>query len=224
MALSALRLSLLVSGAAIVWVLILGTIIAWRLATMRRAGRLVIESVLMLPLVLPPTVVGFALLLTLGRGTALGAWINDSLGIHLLFTWQGASLAAAVMSLPLYTLMASTAFASIEPEHLDTARVFGAGELTILARVMVPMTLRALVAGACLALARSLGEFGATLMIAGSIPGRTRTLSLALYSAVESGEDRAAVQIALLLVCLTLALIGSLGMLGSRLRLPMSTR
>lgn len=150
------------------------------------------ETLLALPLVLPPTVVGFYLLLLFGRGSAVGRWLNDVAGIRLLFTWEGAAVAAAVMAIPLYVRTASAAFAAIDRDLLDAGRVFGAGEATLLRRVIVPLAYRGTIAGLALAFARALGEFGATLMVAGNIPGRTQTLPLALYASVQSGEDSAA--------------------------------
>lgn len=186
-------LSLKVSLSALLLVLPVGTVLAWWLAFGRSfPGKRILETLLFLPLVLPPTVVGYYLLLIWGRGTSFGAWVNDTLGIHLLFTWQGATLASSVMALPLYISTASSAFGAIEPELLEVGRTLGASERVLLWRVTIPLAYRGLLAGLALAFARALGEFGATLMVAGSIPGRTQTLPLALYSAVQAGQDREA--------------------------------
>ena len=135
-----------------------GLAAAWWLAHARPfPGRTLVETLLMLPLVLPPTVVGFYLLLVFGRGTALGRWLNDTAHLRLLFTWEGAAVAAAVMALPLFVRTAASAFASVDAELLEAGRTLGAGELALLARVIVPLSYRGLIAGLALAYARALG-------------------------------------------------------------------
>lgn len=188
--LSAFWLSLRVAGTAVLLVAPLGALAAWWLAHGRPfRGRLLVEVVLTLPLVLPPTAVGFGLLLLLGHGTAVGRWVNETVGLRLLFTWQGAALAAAVMALPLFVRTAEAAFASVDEELLEAGRTLGVPERALLLHVIVPLSYRGLLAGLALAFARALGEFGATLMVAGSIPGRTQTLSIAVYEAVQAGQD-----------------------------------
>ena len=210
--LTPLWLSLQVAGAATILMLPLGVLAAWWLAHGRAfPGKGVVETLLMLPLVLPPTVVGYYLLLLLGRGTPVGRWINDAVGLRLLFTWQGAAVAASIMALPLFIRSATTAFASVEREMLEAGRTLGASESGLLRYVIVPMSYRGLLAGLALAFARALGEFGATLMLAGSIPGRTQTLPLALYAAVQAGRDREALGYTLLLSLVAFAILGSVG-------------
>jgi len=216
--LAPLWLSLQVAGAATLLMLPLGVLAAWWLAQGRPfPGKGLIETLLMLPLVLPPTVAGYYLLLLFGRGTRLGQWINDSAGLHLLFTWQGAAVAASVMALPLFIRTASAAFASVEREMLEAGRTLGASEIGLLRWVIIPMSYRGLLAGLALAFARALGEFGATLMLAGSIPGRTQTLPLALYAAVQAGKDSEALGYTLLLSLVAFVLLGSVGLYQRRI-------
>jgi len=179
-------------------------------------GRALVETLLTLPLVLPPTVVGYALLLALGRGTSFGRWLNDAAGVRLLFTWQGAALAAAVMALPLFVRTAAAALGSVDLELLEAARTLGATERAVFFRVLVPLAYRGLLAAGTLAFARALGEFGATLMVAGNIPGRTQTLPLALYADVQGGRDGEARTAALLLTAAAFAALGLVTAYGGR--------
>jgi molybdate transport system permease protein len=162
------------------------------LARARFLGKETVDAVLTLPMVLPPTVLGYYLLVLIGRNSAFGGWLEDRLGIALIFTWQGAVVAAAVVSFPLVLKAARAAFESVEPNLENAARTLGQGEAAVLLRVTLPLAWRGILAGTLLALARAMGEFGATLMVAGNIPGRTQTLSLAVYDAVQSGDDRLA--------------------------------
>ena len=161
------------------------------------------DTLLLLPLALPPTVIGYSLLLLLGRGTAIGVWLNDRAGIHLIFTWIAGSIAGAIMASPLYIRIATTAFREIDRELIESAAVFGAGNWDLLRRIVLPLAANGLLAGFALAFARALGEFGATILVAGNIPGSTQTLPLALYSAVQNGEDRTALNCTVLLVIIT---------------------
>lgn len=209
--LSPLWLSLRVVGAAMALVVPLGMALAALLAFRRFPGKAVVETVATLPLVLPPTVVGYGLLLALGHGSGLGRWLNDRVGVSLLFTWPGASIAAAVMALPLFVRTASAALASVDRSLLDAGRVDGASVGALWFCVIVPLAARGLLAALFLATARALGEFGATLMVAGSIPGRTQTLPLALYHAVQAGDDIAARAAAVWLVAIAFALVALVG-------------
>ncbi len=195
-----------------------GIVVAWWLARGRPfVGKTLLETLLTLPLVLPPTVVGFLLLNMLGRGTELGRWFNDTVGIRLLFTWQGASLAAAMMALPLFIKTASAAFGAVDQELLEAGRTLGASESALLLRVIVPLAYRGLFAGTALAFARALGEFGATLMVAGSIAGQTQTLPLALYDSVQAGDRSASLFYATLLTVTAFILLGSVGAYQARI-------
>jgi len=156
----------------------------------RRANPLA-ESALLLPLVLPPTTLGWYLLLLLGRSTAFGRFLERH-GIPLVFDWKGAVVAAACVSFPLFFATARTALAGVDPRWEDAARLLGASDTKVFVRVTVPSAARGLVSAAILAFARSIGDFGATLLVAGNIPGRTQTLSIAIYDAFSAGEDRRA--------------------------------
>lgn len=187
-----LALTLKVAGCATAIDLVLGVAAGWLLARRRFAGRGLLDAVLSLPLVLPPTVMGYYLLVVVGRRGWLGHWLAERFGIQLIFTWQGAVLAATVVAFPLILRSARTAFESVDPQLEQAARVLGLNEWQVFFRVTTPMAWPGILAGTLLVFARSLGEFGATLMVAGSIPGRTQTLSVAVYEAVQAGQDATA--------------------------------
>ena len=184
-----LALTLKVAGWATAINAVLGVAVGWLLARKRFIGREFIDAVLTLPLVLPPTVMGYYLLVVIGKRGWLGAWLQGSFGINLIFTWQGAVIAATIVAFPLILKSARTAFEAVDPQLEQAARVLGLGEWAIFFRVTLPMAWPGILAGVLLVFARSLGEFGATLMVAGSIPGRTQTLSIAVYEAVQAGQD-----------------------------------
>jgi len=186
-----LALTLKVAAWATAINLVLGVAVAFGLARWRSPAREVVDSILTLPLVLPPTVLGYYLLVLLGRRGVFGAWL-DRLGIELVFTWQGAVIASTLVAFPLVQKAARAAFEAVDPQLEDAARVLGLREAAVFFRVSLPLAARGITAGALLAFARALGEFGATLMIAGNLPGRTQTLSVAIYAAVQAGDDRTA--------------------------------
>ena len=200
----ALSLSLKVACCATLLNLLLGTAAGFALARGRFPGRDLLDTVLTLPMVLPPTVLGYYLLVVFGRNGWLGQWLQEGLGINLIFTWQGAVLAAAVVTFPLVFKPARAAFEGVNPQLEQAARVLGLPESAVFLRVTLPLAWRGLLAGLLLAFARALGEFGATLMIAGSIPGQTQTLSIAVYEAVQAGNDTLANQLVVLVsvVCM----------------------
>ena len=169
--------------------LVLGVGVGWLLAHKRFVGRELVDAVLTLPLVLPPTVMGYYLLVLVGKRGWLGAWLQQSFGINLIFTWQGAVIAATLVSFPLVLRSARGAFDGVDVQLENAARVLGLGEWAVFARITMPMAWPGILAGTLLVFARSLGEFGATLMVAGSIPGKTQTLSMAVYEAVQAGND-----------------------------------
>lgn len=171
--------------------LVLGVAVAFGLSRWRSPARELVDSILTLPLVLPPTVLGYYLLVLLGRRGVFGEWL-DRLGIQLVFTWQGAVIASTLVAFPLVQKAARAAFEAVDPQLESAARVLGLREAGVFFRVSLPLAARGITAGALLAFARALGEFGATLMIAGNLPGRTQTLSVAIYSAVQAGDDRSA--------------------------------
>ncbi|AOK01684.1 MULTISPECIES: molybdate ABC transporter permease subunit [Burkholderia] len=183
-----LLLSLKVAGWATALDIVLGVAAAFMLARWRSPLRDLLDSLLTLPLVLPPTVLGYYLLVLLGRRGWLGAWL-DRLGIELVFTWRGAVIASMVVAFPLILKSARAAFEGVDPHLERAARTLGLGEAAVFFRVTLPLAARGILAGALLAFARALGEFGATLMIAGNLPGRTQTLSVAIYAAVQAGDD-----------------------------------
>jgi len=195
----ALGLSLKVALWATALDLVLGVAVGFALARTRFPGRELVDSLLLLPMVLPPTVLGYYLLVLVGRRGALGAWLESRFDIHLVFTWQGAVLAAALVGFPFVCKAARAAFETVDVQVEQAARVLGLAAPAIFFRVTLPLAWRGILAGVLLAFARALGEFGATLMVAGSIPGKTQTLSIAVYEAVQAGQDG----LANLLVALT---------------------
>lgn len=186
---AALALTLKVAGWATLINLVLGVAVGWWLARARLRGRDVIDALLTLPMVLPPTVLGYYLLVLIGRRGAIGGWLHSTFGINLIFTWQGAVIAATIVAFPLIFKSARAAFEAVDPQLEQAARVLGLGEMAVFFRVTLPLAWRGVLAGALLAFARATGEFGATLMVAGSIPGKTQTLAVAVYEAVQAGQD-----------------------------------
>jgi molybdate transport system permease protein len=195
----ALKVSLLVVVAATIVTSLLGLALAFLLARREFRGRELLDAVLTMPLVLPPTVTGYYLIVLLGRRGLVGAPLYALTGWTLAFTWQGAAVAATVVALPLMIKAARAAIESVEPKYEQASYTLGKGELETFLRVTLPLARRGVVAGIVLSAARALGEFGATLMIAGNIPGRTQTMPLAIYEAVMAGEDRRAQTLALIL-------------------------
>lgn len=207
--LPALLLSLKVAGWATLLNTVLGIGMGFLLARGRFWGREVLDTILTLPMVLPPTVLGYYLLVLLGRKGMLGSWLQAQFGINLIFTWQGAVIAAMVVTFPLVVKPARAAFEQVNPQLEQAARMLGLNEWSVFCRVSLPLAWRGILAGVLLAFARALGEFGATLMVAGSIPNQTQTLSIAVYEAVQAGQDDLANQLVLLIsaVCITILLL-----------------
>ncbi|HEY3178561.1 MAG TPA: molybdate ABC transporter permease subunit [Casimicrobiaceae bacterium] len=207
-----LLLTLKVAVSATLIACALGIAAGYWLARTRMPGRDTADALLILPLVLPPTVLGYYLLVVFGRSSALGAWLEGTLGIHLIFTWEGAALAAAIVAFPLVFKASRAAFEAVDPTLEKAGRALGYSGWTIFARVTLPLAWRGVIAGAMLAFARAMGEFGATLMVAGNIPGRTQTVSIAIYEAVNAGDDNlAGVLVAIVsLVCVTLLVAANL--------------
>ena len=189
---TALALTLKVAGWATALNLVLGVGVGYAMARKRFPGREVLDAVLTLPMVMPPTVLGYYLLVLVGSHGPIGNFLIRHFGIRLIFTWQGAVLAALVVAFPLVFKAARAAFETVDPQLEDAARTLGIHEVAIFFRVSLPLAWRGIMAGVLLAFARALGEFGATLMVAGSIPGRTQTMSIAVYEAVQAGQDDAA--------------------------------
>jgi molybdate transport system permease protein len=183
-----IALSFRVALLATVGVVLVGTALAWLLARRRFWGRTLLDVILMLPLVLPPTVTGYYLVVVFGRNGLLGGPLYAWTGWTVMFTWTAAVLASFVVALPLMVQTARAAMESVDESLLDTATMLGYTERETFFRVLLPLSKRGVVAGAVLAFARALGEFGATLMVAGNIPGRTDTAPIAIYAAVASGD------------------------------------
>ena len=191
-------LSLQVTAVATFFILVIGLALALVLARGRFAGKTILETATSLPLVLPPSVVGYYLLLALGRGSPLAEWT----GWRILFTWPAAVIAATTVGLPLMVQASQAALANVDPALENAARTLGSSEPQVFWRVTLPLARRGILAGLVLGAARALGEFGATLMVAGNIPGRTQTLPLAIYDAVQNRQYDAANQMVLLMTAL----------------------
>ncbi len=199
-----LLLTLKVASVATFSALLVGVALAFLLARRKFPGREWLDAVLTLPLVMPPTVLGYYLIVLMGRNGWIGRWLYGTFGVSLMFTWQGAVVASAVVSLPLVYKAARAAFEGVDHNLEKAARTLGLSEGEIFFRVSFPLAWRGILAGTMLALARAMGEFGATLMVAGNLPGKTQTLSLAVYDAVQAGNDHLAATLVLItsLVCL----------------------
>lgn len=206
--LSPLWVSLKTATVATALTVVLGTALAWGRDRLRGIPAYVLDGLLLLPLVLPPTAVGLLLLLPLGaRG-----WIGEVLApfhLTLVFTWAATVIAATVMALPLMYLSARGGFAQVERDYAEAARTQGASGWEVLWHIVLPLAAPSLAAGTLLSLARTLGEFGATLMLAGNIPGKTQTIPLAIYFAIEGGDDRTALLWTLASTVLALAALGA---------------
>jgi molybdate transport system permease protein len=208
-----LGLSLKVATLATVLALVLGIALGWVIARKRFPGRNLLEAACMLPLVLPPTVIGYGILVLAGRRGPLGGWLREHLGYTLIFSWHGAVVASAVVAFPLVLKSASAAFAGVDRSLEAAARTLRQTPLSIFLRITLPLAWPGILAGTLLAFARAMGEFGASLMVAGSIPGQTQTLSMAIYDAVQAGHDDRA----LVLVAVTSLLSIALLVLSNRL-------
>ena len=187
-----LWLSLRVAGLATLFSLIAGLWLAYLLANREFRGKELLDAAATLPLVLPPTVLGYYLLVAIGRESPFGKCYEWAFGTPLVFTWQAAVVAALFHSLPLLVKSARAALESVDRSFERAARNLGASEWSVFWRVTLPLARRSIVAAAVLAFARSLGDFGVTIMIAGNIPGRTQTVAVAIYDAVESGNGAVA--------------------------------
>lgn len=210
----ALWLSLQVATWATLLCLVLGTGVGYALARWRFPGRDLLDTLLTLPMVMPPTVLGYYLLVLLGRKGWVGGWLHATFGIHLIFTLTGAVIAATVVAFPLVFKPARAAFEAVDPQLQDAARVLGISEAGVFWRVTLPLAWRGILAGVLLGFARALGEFGATLMVAGSIPGKTQTLSIAVYEAVQAGQDDVANLLVLITSVVCVAVLLAVGKLA----------
>ncbi|HEX8286689.1 MAG TPA: molybdate ABC transporter permease subunit [Pyrinomonadaceae bacterium] len=202
-----LKLSLLVVGCATVIVGIVGLIFAFLFAKYEFRGKELLDAVLTMPLVLPPTVTGYYLIVLLGRRGLIGGYIYDLTGWTIVFTWQGAVVAAVIVSLPLMIKAARASIESVNPDYEIASYTLGKSKIETFLKITLPLAKRGIFAGLVLSFARALGEFGATLMIAGNIPGKTQTMPLAIYEAVASGDEQKAQILAVILTVISIAAV-----------------
>lgn len=200
----ALQLSVLVVICATLIVGVVGLAFAFLLAKRNFRGKELLDAVLTMPLVLPPTVTGYYLIVLLGRRGLVGSYLYELTGWTFAFTWQGAVVAAVIVSLPLMIRASRASIESVNPNYEIASYTLGKSELETFFRITLPLARRGIFAGLILSFARALGEFGATLMIAGNIPGKTQTMPLAIYEAVASGNDRQAQILALILTAVSI--------------------
>ncbi len=212
----ALRLSLQIGMTSTALAVVVGVPLAWWIARLRSGWREVASALVLVPMVLPPTVVGYYLLQAVGRRSAIGSVLEDAFGFSFVFDWTGAVLAAFVVSLPFLVRTVQSGFESVDRVYEEAARTLGRTELSIFLTVAVPLAWRSVLAGVALALGRAIGEFGATLMVAGNVPGSTRTMSIAIYEAVQTGRASEAQVLALTLTLATLGLLVAIGLVARR--------
>lgn len=203
---TAMRLSLVCSVAATALSIVLGLPLAWVQARVEFPGRRLLRALTMLPVVLPPVVGGVALLLAFGRRGLVGRWLDEVLGLRLPFTTAGAILAETFVAMPFFVLAVEGALRSVDRRLEDAARTLGATPWTVFRRITIPLIWPSLVAGAVLCWARALGEFGATITFAGSFPGRTQTMPIAVYLALESRPE-AGIALSLVMLAISLAVL-----------------
>lgn len=211
----ALRLSLQIGVTSTLFAVLLGVPLAWWLSRKRSWLRDALSTAVLVPMVLPPTVLGYYLLQAVGKNSAVGSVLDSAFGFSFVFGWSGAVLAAFLVSTPFLVRTAQAGFEAVDPNLEDAARTLGRTELSVFLTVTLPVAWRAVMAGVALALARAIGEFGATLMVAGSIPGRTRTMPIAIYEAVQTGQTSEAQALAVMLTLAALGLLAAVG-LGAR--------
>jgi molybdate transport system permease protein len=209
-----IKLSFAVAGVATLIALAAGSLLAWLLARKRFPGRNLVDAVITLPLVLPPTVLGYYLLVLLGTRSGFGGFLYRTFGVRLTFTVTAAVIAATIHALPLVTKSLRAAFEGVDPQLEAAARTLGLNSRRIFFRVTLPLSARGVLAATALAFARALGDFGVTIMIAGNIPGKTQTASVAIYDAVQAGRDNEALTLAVIvsvIAVVTLYFINRLG-------------
>jgi molybdate transport system permease protein len=198
-----LQLAVVVSGILV----LLGLPVAYWISFSRWRWKFLVEAVVALPLVLPPTVLGYYLLQLLGRRTWLGLWLERTWGVTIVFHWTGLVVASMVAAFPLFLLPARGAFEGVDPALEDAARLLGRRELSVFLAVTLPLAWRGLAAGAMLAFARALGDFGASMMVAGDIPGLTQTASMAIFDAVNANETARAGRLTLWISLLSIGVL-----------------
>jgi molybdate transport system permease protein len=202
-----LLLTLRVAAVATALALVVGIALGWLFARTRLPGRGLLEAVCMLPLVLPPTVLGYGILVLMGRHGALGSFLRAHFDYSVIFHWHGAVIASALVALPLVLKGASTAFAQVDRQLEAAARTLRQSRFGVFVRVTLPLAWPGILAGTLLAFARAMGEFGASLMVAGSIPGQTQTASMAIYDAVQAGRDDVALLLVIVISSVSVAIL-----------------
>ncbi|MDR2088294.1 MAG: molybdate ABC transporter permease subunit [Clostridiales Family XIII bacterium] len=200
-------LSLKIAGVATVFSFLLGNLFAYIINKKNIPGKNIWETVLIMPMILPPSVMGYLLLIVFGKRGPIGAFLLERFGVQVVFTWVGAVIAACVVSLPLMYQNVKAAFLSTDPIYEQAAMTLGSGEWRIFRTVTFPLAQPGVISGVVLTFARALGEFGATLMIAGNIPGKTQTVPTAIYFAVEAGRTETANALVLIMTVFSFALI-----------------
>lgn len=205
--LSPILLSLKIATIATVFSFVLGVFFAYILNKKKIPGKSVWETVLILPMVLPPSVMGYLLLVAFGKRGLIGGFLLDNFHIQVVFTWIGAVIASCVVSLPLMYQNAKSAFISLDPIYEKAAQTLGSSEWKIFRTVIFPLAWPGVISGIALSFARAIGEFGATLMVAGNIPGKTQTIPTAIYFAVESGKTELANRLVLIMTIFSFVLI-----------------
>jgi molybdate transport system permease protein len=209
-------LSLKIAIVATILVVCIGLVVSWWMARREFPGKRIVQVLVNLPLVIPPTVLGFYLLLVFGRRGWIGHGLETVFGFRLVFHWSGGVLASVVVALPLFINTVRPAMAALDREVELAAQVDGATPFQVFSRITLPLVSKSLVAGTALSFARALGEFGATLMIIGNIPGKTQTISIAIYQAVLAGEYGVANQLVLLMTFIAVSIMLLIGKIESR--------
>ncbi len=213
-----IALSLKISGVAVLATMPVAFGLAWLLARGRFPGKMLLDAIVHLPLVLPPVVTGWLLLIAFGASGPVGHWLKDWLGITLMFRWTGAALASAIMALPLMVRAMRLSIEAIDRRLEQAARTLGATPWKAFVSITLPLTMPGLLAGAVLGFARSIGEFGATITFVSNIPGETRTLPIAIYSALQiPGREMEVTRLAIIAVLLSLAALLASELLARRM-------
>jgi molybdate transport system permease protein len=194
----------------------LGTPLAWVLARKKFWGKHLADALVMQPMVIPPTVLGYYLLVLLGRASPVGRFL-ENLGIQLVFTWRGAVIAAAVAALPLYVKPARAAIEGVDRALEDAARLLGRGDWSVFRTITLPLAWRGLVAGAVMAFARAMGDFGTTLMVMGNMPGRLQTVSIAIYDSWQAGDLARANMLVAIVTIFSVVVLWGVSRWGGRL-------
>lgn len=206
-ALSSIYLSLVVASCATVIISVLGLAMAYGLARYEFRGKGLADALITIPMILPPTVVGYYLIIVFGNHGIVGQPLHELTGFSFVFTWYGAVVASVVVALPLMVKTSRAAIESVDKELINVSQSLGKSEWETFLKVILPIAKGGIMAGVVLAFARAMGEFGATLMLAGNIPGKTSTMPLAIYSAFQGGDDTTAQTLVIILTCMSVLVI-----------------